>query len=308
MLLIKKNNYWQGALWKIVSCACFAGINGIVRYISKNNIGEEALPANVIMFYQNLFGAIFLLPWMIATKQVSLSSNYKVLQVLRILSAVLGVYLWYLSLKYMPIAESLALTFTGPIFTVIGASLLLQENISKKRYLAILFSILGAFIISRPDLAFSEDSQSMGLLVLFPLSSALVLAVNKLLTRKLAYAGESPVVLTAYLLFFMAPVSLVFAMHEWVDPSLAHFPWLIILGFLTAIAHFSFSKAYQLAEVTFLMPIGFIKFFLSTLIGYLAFAEIPYNPSSWIGMIIIFFSILLLEDSISLRSWIKLTN
>ena len=82
----------------------------------------------------------------------------------------------------------------------------------------------------------------------------------------------------------------------------------IILGFLTAIAHFSFSKAYQLAEVTFLMPIGFIKFFLSTLIGYLAFAEIPYTPSSWIGMIIIFFSILLLEDSISLRSWIKLTN
>lgn len=303
--LTKNSNYWQGAAWKIISCACFAGINGIVRYMSK---GQDPLPANVIMFYQNFFGALFLLPWMIITKQVNLSSNYKILQALRVITAVLGVYLWYLSLKNMPIAESLALTFTGPIFTVIGASWLLKENISKKRYLAILFSLLGAFIISRPDLAFSEDSQSIGLLVLFPLSSALVLAINKLLTRKLAHAGESSIVLTAYLLFFMTPASLVFALHEWATPAFSQLPWLLVMGLLTAVAHFSFSKAYQLAEVTFLMPIGFIKFFLSTLIGYLAFSELPYNPSAWIGMIIIFLSIILLEDKVSWRSFIKLTN
>jgi len=287
---------WQGAFWKVVSCACFAAINGIVRYCSGgiNDNSIEPLPVNVIMFFQNVFGTLFLLPWLLKPGLKSLATRHPILHIIRIITAVGGVYLWYLSLKAMPIAEGVALTFTGPIFTVMGASLLLHEKISLQRLLAIVLSLIGAFIISRPDIPFYGDNHPIGFAALLPLSSALALAFNKLLTRKLANLGETPISLAMYLLLLMAPVSLLPALYEWSTPNLTHWPWLILLGLLAAGAHLSFSKAYQLAEVTFLTPIGFSKFFLSTLIGYLAFSELPANWSLWIGVSVIFGSILLL--------------
>jgi drug/metabolite transporter (DMT)-like permease len=117
------------------------------------------------------------------------------------------------------------------------------------------------------------------------------------LSRKLTTLGEFPTVLTTYLLLLMAPVSLIPALYEWTTPSVTHWPWLILLGALAAGAHLSFAKAYQLAEITFLTPIGFSKFFINILVGYLVFQELPVEKSLWIGTATIFVSILTLGYS-----------
>lgn len=288
---------WQGGFWKVFSCACFAGINGVVRYVT--NGAEDgsfvALNTNTLMFFQNVFGTLFLLPWILKVGVSELKTHYPGLHFIRVTTAVLGVYLWYLALKTMPIAEGVALNFTGPIFTVIGAWIFLQERLHFFKTIAILLSIVGAFIISCPSIPFVSNTSGVGIYALLPLSSAILLAFNKLLTRKLANYGESPTTLAVYLLLLMIPVSFVPALYDWQTPELYHWPWLILAGALAAAAHLSFSKAYQLAEVTFLMPIGFSKFFLSALVGYLAFAELPTHWTLWLGMGIIFISILLLN-------------
>ncbi len=305
---------WQGAFWIMVSHTCFSGINAIVRHWSGGvDAGIESLPVSVIQFFQNVFGTLFLLPWILQARVGSFKIRYVGLHLTRIIAAVLGVYLWYLSLKAMPIAESVTLSFTGPIVSIIAASIWLKEKISSHRLFAILLSLTGAFVISRPDLAFGENTHAIGLAALLPLSSALAIAISKLLTRKLATLGETPTVLSTYLLLLMAPASLIPALYEWTTPNFAHWPWLILLGALAAGAHLSFAKAYQLAEVTFLTPIGFSKFFINVLVGYLAFQELPLEKSLWIGVATIFASIFVLSYSsfkpvlmdykISLYSW-----
>ncbi len=295
---------WKGAYWKIFSMACFAGINGIVRYWSGGvDSTVDALPVNVLMFFQNIFGALFLLPLILKAGSQSIRTNHPWLHLLRILAAVAGVYLFYLSLKVMPIAESIALQFTAPIFTVLGAAIFLKEKIGMQQAIAILFSLCGAFIISRPDIPLRGGAHPIGLAALLPLSSALVLVVSKLLTRRLANEGATSTTLATYLLVFMAPASLLLALIEWKTPTIQHLPWLMLLGALAAGAHWSFARAYQLAEVTFLTPFGFSKFLLSMLVGYFAFAEFPTSISLWIGMLIIFGSIFLLGYKISLYSW-----
>ncbi len=296
---------WQGAFWKVVSMACFAGINGIVRYLSGGiaDSGIDPLPVNVIIFFQNMIGTLFLCPWILKAGLKSLKTEYPGLHFIRVTSAVAGIYLWYLTLKTMPIAEGVALSFTGPIFTVVGAWILLHEKMNFQRLLAIFLSLIGAFIISRPDIPIMGGKHPIGYYALLPLASAIILSGNKLLTRKLASLGETPTSLATYLLLLMAPVSLVPAMFEWTNPSLAHYSWLIVLGILAAMAHLSFGRAYQLAEVTFLTPFGFSKFLLSTLVGYAAFSELPNNWSLWIGILIIFMSIILLAYKIPLYSW-----
>lgn len=288
------NPAWQGAFWKILSCAAFAGINGVVRYLSGGAefSPDTPLPSSVIMFFQNFFGTLLLLP-LIWKSGISSIKHHPLLHIIRIFAAVLGVWLWYLTLQHMPIATGVALSFTGPIFTVIVAHLFLKERLDKRRILAICLSLVGAFIISRPDLALFDTEKYMGWIVCFPLASALVLAWNKIITRKLAKLGESPQALATYLLLFMTPVSLIPALQSWTTPSLEHWPWLFLLGVLAAIAHLSFSRAYKLAEVTFLTPFGFSKFLFSMLVGYCFFTEIP-SFSLFLGLSVIGVSIWLL--------------
>lgn len=294
---------WQGACWKMISCAAFAGINGIVRYLSHGgDLGpDNVLSTNVMMFFQNLFGTMLILPFFWRSGLKLSSTQHGVLHLIRVATAVLGISLWYLTLKYMPIAEGVALTFTGPVFTVIGAALLLGEKIGPKRIAAICLSLIGAFIISRPDKALLSQDAGFGWVVLLPLTSAISIAWNKILTRKLAKLGESPESLATYLLLLMIPVSLIPALFDWTWPHATHWPWLFLLGLFATIAHLSFGKAYKLSEVTFLTPFGFSKFLFSTLIGFYFFSEIPSN-ALWIGIAVIGGSIFLLTYKIPLYS------
>ena len=306
---------WQGAGWKVLSMACFAMINGIVRYCSGGSsalLPLDPLPVSVLVFFQNFFGTLCLLPWILnihktksqnAVDKQGLGGAHFGLNLLRVFSAVLGICLWYFALKLMPVAESVALSFTGPVFTVIGAWVLLHEKMNARRLIAIGLSLSGAFIISRPDIPL--QSNTIGLAALLPLGSALALALSKLLTRKLALLGHTPTYLAASLLLLMTPVSLPLALVDWQTPTLQHLPWLIGMGVLAAGSHFTFGKAYQLADVAFLAPFGFTKFMLGALIGYCFFAELPTAWSLWLGMLVIFSSILVLGYKMPLYSEAK---
>ncbi len=291
-----RSNHWQGALWKILACACFAAINGIVRYVAGGSPIEiaEPLPVQVIAFWQNVFGALFMLPWLARNGLIALQTSRPGLHAFRVITAVLGVVLFYLALKNIPIAQAVALSFTGPMFTILGAKLFLHETIGRRRALAIACSFCGAYVISRPELAIFGASNYLGLAALLPMASAIAISCAKLSTRRLASAKESPEAMTTYLLLLMAPVSLIWALFYWQVPNVEQMFWLVALGMFAAGAHYATSKAYALAEVTFLSPFGFSKFLLSVSVGYLAFLELPNGWDIWLGIAIISSSFIIL--------------
>ena len=70
----------------------------------------------------------------------------------------------YYALAASPVAEVIALTFLIPIFTTIGAGLILKETIGHHRGAATLLGFLGALVIIRPG--FTEISWPIFLVVL----------------------------------------------------------------------------------------------------------------------------------------------
>lgn len=287
---------WQGVIWKLLACFFFASINGVVRYIS-GGTGQEIspLPSAVITFWQNFFGCLIILPWTLKDGLNSLKTKYPQLQTIRISGAVFGVVLWYMSLAHMTIAEAVALGFTGPIFSVIGAKLYLNERLGRIRLIGIGVGFIGAFTILRPDKALWGSQATYQWHVLLPLFSAIAIAISKIASRKLGAHGESPKVMTLTLLFFMSPCALIPALFEWTWPTFHQFMWLGLLGLFSMAAHYSTAKAYQLAEIVFLTPFGFARLLFSALVGFIAFAEIPTSQSLWIGATIIVFSSILLS-------------
>lgn len=291
---------WHSILWKILSCGCFAGINVVVRYLSGGSplALNTALPIYSIMFYQHLIGMIFISAWMWRNNELHIKdfvTQRPWLHTIRIVTAASGIGLFYMSLRYIPVTQAVALSITTPIFTTIGAVVFLKENFDLPRKLAVYLSIIGGILIARPDQALS-NTQEYSWFMLLPILAALAFAFDKLLTRKLLAANEQPRALAWYLLAFIAPLSLLPAIYYgWVSPELTHLPWLLILGLLSAFAHYTFNKAYALAEVTVLLPFGAARLILGALLSYLAFYEIPKTFDLWLGIAVIIISTMILS-------------
>jgi drug/metabolite transporter (DMT)-like permease len=283
--------HFRGAFWKISSFLCFSSINGIVRYLSQTAeaIGQTPLPAYEVAFFQNLFGLIFLIPWVVQNGPASLRTHSPVLQICRIALSAIGVVLWYSALAYMPLAQAVTLMFLGPLITAVGARLFLGEQIGKERTLAILIGFIGGGIVSHT----SFTTGVMSVVSLLPILAATCFSGAALMIRRLAKA-DSPQLITTYLLFFMAPVLFIPTLLYGSFPETWQWPWLLMMGGCAAGAHLCLSKAYASAEISYLIPYGFTKWFASALIGVIAFAEIP---SMWtcLGAFIIMAAIISLS-------------
>ncbi len=275
----------QGAIYKVLSCLFFAIINGLVRHLTHGVEGSLApLSEFQIAFVQNVFGFLFTLPLMKMDGFSSFRVRSPGLYAVRVLAAVAGVCLWYAALKHMPIGVAVALGFTGPIFTVVGARLWLNEWLTPLRLWGVLLGIVGAFIIMRPDQMFLKQARDFDdVWVFLPLLSAIAIALSKLASRRLGEVGEPPNLQTFYLLLFMIPVSAVPAMMVWTPMDPTHWTLLALVGACATGAHYTMAKAYALSGVLFLTPFGFARLFFSAVIGYVVFGEASLTMSFFAG-------------------------
>tara|TARA_R110002095_G_scaffold80982_4_gene70267 strand:+ start:509 stop:1501 length:993 start_codon:yes stop_codon:yes gene_type:complete len=278
---LKQNT--QGIIWKLLACAGFAGVNAFVRYLTGGAGGVESpLTPGVVALFQNIFGCLMMLPFVLKDGIKSFATNYPFTHTVRIIAAVFGIVSLYTAFSKMPMAQVVALQFTGPIFSIVGAKLYLRERVGGMRSLGILLGLIGAFIMTRPDQAlFGTRLDYQGLYLLLPLVSAALFALAKLCSRKLGSKGERPQLLALYLLFFMIPVSGFYALYDWRTPNTEQLLMLVALGGCGCLAHYATAKAYSLAEVVFLTPFGFARFFLTAALGYVLFSEFPKNEFIW---------------------------
>lgn len=302
---------WRGVFWKIVSCGCFAGINVLVRFLSGGSPIAIATPLPIysIMFFQNIIGVLVISSWLWQSKTINtkyLHTAKPWLHLLRIMTAAIGIGLWYISLRCMPITQVVALSLIGPIITTVGAVVFLKESFNLQRKVALFLSIAGGFLIARPDKTLLHVA-GYNWYMLLPLLAAFVFALEKLLTRKLLALNESPGSLAWSLLAFISPLCLLpVFFYGWINPDITHMPWLLLLGILNALAHYTFNKAYALAEVTMLLPFGGTKLILSAVLSYLAFFEVPKSLDMWLGITVIALSTLVLGMSANFISRMRL--
>lgn len=291
---------WRSIFWKILSCGCFAGINVLVRYLSGGSplFISKQLPIYSIMFYQHIIGMLVISFWMWQANELHIRDFVTTkpwLHFIRIVTAAAGIGLFYLSLRYLPVTQAVALSVTTPIITTIGAVLFLKENFNIQRQMAVFLSIAGGILIARPDQTLL-NAGGYTWYMLLPVCAAFAFSLDKLLTRKLLACNEQPRTLAWYLLAFISPLSLLPALYYgWVPAELGHLPWLLLLGLLSACAHYTFNKAYALAEVTMLLPFGAARIILGAILSYAAFYETPKTLDIWLGISIIILSTIILS-------------
>ena len=171
---------------------------------------------------------------------------------------------------------------------------MLKENLTIKKSIAILLSLGGGFLISRPDQAIINNFNDWN--AIWPLTAALIFAADKLIAKKIAMQKECPKLTAWYLLLFTTPLCLIFALltKTWIMPNQSNIFPLFLLGSLSAMAHVSFNKSLKNSDVTVIMPYGISKIIFSIIFSYLVFSETPETFNIWLGVIIISVSTFLL--------------
>ena len=235
-----------------------------------------------IVFFRNFLALFFLTPWIFHQRATVFKSNRKKLYTLRAVFNVVGMAAGFTALTLIPLAEATALSFTAPLFATLGAVLILGEIVRQRRIIAIFFGFVGMLIILRPGI----EAVSPG--ALLAIANAITIAITVLIVKKLT-TTEKPITIVAYMALLQTPMALIPALFYWEWPSLITWTWLFCLAGAGTIGHLMYTKAIQLAEVSQLQPIDFVRLPIIALFGYIVFAEQP-SIWVWIGGAVIFLS------------------
>jgi drug/metabolite transporter (DMT)-like permease len=235
-----------------------------------------------VVFFRNFLALFFLTPWIFKQRATVFKSNRKKLYTLRAVFNVVGMAAGFTALTLIPLAEATALSFTAPLFATLGAALILGEVVRQRRIIAIFFGFIGMLIILRPGI----EAISPG--ALLAIANAITIAITVLIVKKLT-TTEKPITIVAYMALLQTPMALIPALFYWEWPSLITWTWLFCLAGAGTIGHLMYTKAIQLAEVSQLQPIDFVRLPIIALFGYIVFAEQP-GIWVWIGGAVIFLS------------------
>jgi len=263
----------HGVLWMVVAAVFFAVSAGLVRHISLNiNAFEQA-------FWRQFLGLLIILPFVWRNGLIGLRTRQLKTNLMRNLAGYTGISLYFYSVTLIPLAESLALQFTLPLFTIVFAMIILSEKVGAHRWTATIIGFLGALVILRPGMIAIQ----LGAVV--ALASAACLAMSDTLVRRLSRTDTTlSIVFYSYLL--QVPVAFAVALPEWVTPTAADWPWLIALGGCSFIAQWGLSRAFVLAEASLVSPILFLRLPIVAAIGYIFFSQVP-DVWTWVGAVII---------------------
>ncbi len=269
----------QAVLWMLLACFSLSVIAAIGRYAA-----FAGLHPFQTVFLRLLIAFITLLPFVFHAGLKSLHTTKIKLHIFRTINGLFAMWLWFSAIAYIPIDEQVALSFLAPIFTTIGAVLLLGEVVRLRRVTAIIVSLAGALIIIRPGIA--EFSLGHGL----ALSSAMAMGVTMLLIKSLT-AKDSPLTIVFYSHLLMLPISVLPALSVWQWPETSLWLWMLGFGPAAAIGHFALAKSYSLADASFVASIDYARLPFAALIGWILFSELS-DIWTWVGASIIFASTL----------------
>jgi drug/metabolite transporter (DMT)-like permease len=195
-----------------------------------------------------------------------------------------GLMLWFLALAHIPLADTTAIGFTGPLFIMIGARVFFGEPMRWERWLATGLGFVGVLIVVGPKLSLQGGAQT-GLWHLVMLASAPLFAASFLITKALTRQETAGVILV-WQSITVALLSLPMAIWTWVPLGAAEWAGFVLSGVLGSAGHYCLTRSFAAADISATQPAKFLDLVWATLLGFLFFGDIPTGTTLIGGSVI----------------------
>ena len=253
-----------GLFYMLVSVTFFSLMDVLVKVTGEYALGQ-------ILFFRSLFGLIpifFLIP------KDRLKNFYKTqkisLHLYRSFFGAIAMASIFIALRNLELAETVAMTFAGPIFVTLFSIFFLSEKVRLTRWSAVIIGFVGVIFISRPGF------ETANIFYVFPIIFCLGFAAVCILIRKLTLYGESVWLIAFYFTLVSGLVGLAtFPFGGWLIPTKIDFILLALIGIFGSVANLLLTQSYKLAEVSLTTPLKYLALIYAIAFGFFIFQEIP---------------------------------
>jgi drug/metabolite transporter (DMT)-like permease len=195
-------------------------------------------------------------------------------QALRAALVVVSAFCFVTALSLMPLAETIAIAFAGPLFITALAPRLLGETVGWRRWTAVVVGFAGVLLTTRPTAA------GVNWIVFLPLGAALGGALRDIVTRRICVTESSPsIMLVTTAAVALAGLSM--ALFGWRPLAAADVVLLACTGFLLGGAHYLLIEAFRHAEAALVAPFKYTNLIWAGLIGFVLWGDVP---DAWMAM------------------------
>jgi drug/metabolite transporter (DMT)-like permease len=196
---------------------------------------------------------------------------------LRTVLHIIGIAAMFSALRYLPLADAVAIVFVMPFFMLILGHYFLNETVGPRRISACCVGFVGTLMVIQPSFA------DVGWPALLPVVVALNFSLFMLVTRKIAKFTD-PVGLQAVSGTMAAAMMLpvVWLLTEGGLPGMAArtadaqiWGLLLAIGVLGTVAHLLMTWSLRYAPSATLAPMQYLEIPFATALGFIIFRELP---------------------------------
>ena len=241
-------------------------------------LAASTIPVGEVVFARFFLQAILLSPFYLLLRLFTLPTFSKlVFQFARAGCIVGSTLCFYSALRFMPIADALAIFFVEPFILIIFARIILGESISWKKLLACVLGFSGAFLVIGPMFS------GIGWISLLPLGTATFFALYMILTRymsdyshpismQISNGVAGSVIMIVLTLSFMSSDVVIF---QPVWPVEKEWGFLLGVGFSGAVSHLLLTYGLKRLPAVTAAPLQYFEIVGACLLGYFIFEDIP---------------------------------
>lgn len=199
------------------------------------------------------------------------------LTALRTVLHILGIGAMFTALKYLPLADAVAIAFVMPFIMLLLGKYVLGEEVGARRLIACAVGFGGTLMVIQPSFA------TVGWPALWPVAVAVNFSVFMLVTRQIAKETDPVGLQTvsgALAVAILAPLMLLGDVLSWaplemIAPDGREWLLLLIIGVLGSGAHLLMTWSLRFAPSATLAPMQYLEIPVATLIGWLIFSDLP---------------------------------
>ena len=260
----------KGLLWIMLAGLIFVLLNTLVRMLT---LQLHPLQAQFLRYG----GAVLVMLPLVALAGLAAYMPKRIGgQFARGAMHTVGLMMWFTALPKIPMADTTAIGFTGPIFIMLGAYVFLNETMRWERWLAALIGFAGVLIVVGPRM-----SGAGGVYNLLMLGSSPVFAASFLMTKALT-RFERAEVIVFWQAISVTLFSLPLALWVWRAPTALQWLGFLVAGVLGVAAHYCVTRAFAIADISSTQSVKFLDLVWAAGMGWLVFSEVP-SQSTLIG-------------------------
>jgi drug/metabolite transporter (DMT)-like permease len=268
-----RQDHLRAAVLMTLSALMFAGMGACIKVAARD------IPNDMVVFLRNIFGLLYLLPWLLRGGIDPLKTRRFGMHLFRTLIGLSAMYCFFFAIANMELSAAVLLNFSAPLFVPVIAWFWLREKAPNLIRIALVLGFTGIVLILQPAPGMFNPAAFVGMW------SGIFAATAMVSIRRMSDT-EPTTRIVFYYSVICSLVSAVPMLWRWQTPRMEVLLLMLGAGIFATNGQLLMTRAYAHAPAARVGPFMYLTVVFAGLFGWFLWQEIP-GGLSLLGMLLV---------------------